>query len=121
MKNKDIEVNFTNLVNMNNATKFPTRVAYAIVRNGRMLEPIYNDIMLCRRNILEKYGKADETKEGYYNFETQDIANKAKEALEELGEVETGVNIHKIKFSDIENLSLSLQEMDALYFMLDES
>lgn len=121
MKNKNIEANFVSLANMDSATKFPTKVAYAIVRNGRLLEPIYNDIMLCRRNILEKYGKADKTKEGYYNFETQDMANKAKQELEELGELDTEVTIHKIKFSDIEDLSLSLQEMDTLYFMLDES
>lgn len=122
MRNEEVELNFINLSNMANyVTKFPSKVAYAIVRNRRILEPIYQDIILCKRNILEKYGRLDETKgAGYYDLGSEENVNKAKRELEEVDKIDTEVTINKISFSDIENLSLSLQEMDALYFMLDE-
>lgn len=123
MTNKEIESKYIQLLNLkeHSSIKFPGKVAYAIVRNYRTLIPIYQDIINVRQIILNKYGKPDENKgEGYYSFDTEENAKLAQKELQELDNVDTQFEIQKIKFSDIENMSLFIEEMDAIYFMLED-
>lgn len=125
MINKDIETNYVQLASLkdNNVIKFSSRVAFAIVRNIKILQPIYQDIITTRHAIVKKYGtlvSQDAERGDYYDFGSEEKLEEVMQELKALDEVETSVDIQKIKFSDIEDINLSIEEMNALYFMLDE-
>ena len=42
------------------------------------------------------------------------------DAVKELQEIEVEVDIHTVRFSEIEGLSLSLNDLEAIEFMLEE-
>lgn len=121
MLNRQIEEAFTQLQQLksNTSIQFPSKVAYAIVRNLRVFEPICIDIITTKRQVLERNSRFDEESNSYI-FETKEARDAVQKELDELDNTETKVNVHYIKFSDIEPLSLSIDDMDALYFMIDE-
>ena len=97
----------------------PVKIAYPIVRNYRQLQSIMQDIQSMRQQIIDKYGKPSPDREGFY-IAKEGYEEQFKEEIEELDEVDNDIKICKIKFEDLEPLELSLQELDALYFMIDE-
>lgn len=120
MINKKIMENYEKLCELRerSTTRFPARVSFAIVRNIKTLQSIYEDIIAVRLEILQKYGDpADEP--GYFSPKIGK-EKVMKEELDSIDKAETPINqIQYISFSDIENLDLSIADMDALSFMVD--
>lgn len=121
MKNQQIIAIYEKLLNLvqNIDTHFSAKISFAIVRNLKSLEPIVEDIMSTRMKIIEQYGEPVPGSPGNYQpkLGNTDILNKE---LAELGNIETSVIIHKISINDLKDYNLSLQDIDALYFMISE-
>ena len=120
MTNKEIRTEYEKLCELRerSTTRFPARVSFAIVRNIREMQPIYEDIMLTRMEVLQKYGDPVEDQPGYF---APKIGKEKimKDELEAIDKAEPVAHVLQgISFSDIENLDLSIADMDALNFML---
>lgn len=118
MKNKDILTWYNGLTTLRTAgtTRFSARVAFTVIHNLRTLQPIAEDIQASYGEILARYGTPLEEPDQFF---IEDMASFNKET-KELDEVEVDFPITTIKFSDIEHLELTAQEMDALYPMIQE-
>lgn len=120
MTNKEIMKTYESLMKMRDrsTTRFPARVSFAIARNIRTLEPIYEDIISSRLEVLKEYGDPTDTP----GFFTPKIG-KEKVMNDELNAIDdtevSNITLQGISFTDIENFDLSIEDMDAIYFMLD--
>lgn len=119
MKNQDILSCYEGLQNLRKAAiqRVPARVSFAIVRNIKILQPIVEDLQSVYNELVLKY--ANPIEEDRYQIKDGLIGEFNKE-ITNLYTQDTEVAIVKIKFSDIENLMLSLDETEALYFMVEE-
>ena len=118
MLNKDIITTYTNLTTLREASqqRFPARVSFAITRNIRLLQSIVEDFDTSRRELILKYGTPAEEQDQYI---IKDLTNFNKEAVD-LENTEVEVSLAMINIADIENLDLTVQEMDGLYPMIRE-
>ncbi len=98
--------------------KFPAKVGYAIVRNLKILSPIYEDIIIAREMLLSENGTQVEG-ENYYEIapEKKDFVMKE---LDSLGRAENEITLTKIKMADIEKLDLPIEIMEGLFCMIEE-
>lgn len=103
----------------NKELRFPVKTSYAMLRNIRALAPIVEDIQTTRDSILKTYGEPVEDKPGYYSIpkENREVAQKE---LSSLNSVEQDVAILKIALSDLDNIELSVEELNGLYEMLED-
>jgi len=97
----------------------PARISFAIIRNLKTLQPIVEAIQTTYSELLAKYADPIEgennrfkVKDGCLDILNQEMTN--------LYSLDTEVPLIKIKFSEIENLHFSLNEIDALYFMIED-
>lgn len=94
------------------------KVSYAIKKNKEKLLNLLKPYEESRKELLEECNK----KEAQLNGEI-DIRNDCKErwknAMVELQKIEVDVNIHTVKFADIEGAVLSVSDMEAIDFMLE--
>lgn len=120
LTNKEIANIYPVLFELKNSGKaFPVKVAYAIVRNLKTLRAIAEDIDSLRISILEKYGRLQEGDNTYLILpENKDIAIKE---LNELDDVENDIKIYTIKLEQLDGYDLTVEEMEALDFMLEDS
>lgn len=120
LTNKEIANIYPVLFELKNGGKsFPVKVAYAIARNFKTLRGIAEDIDPLRISILEKYGKLQEGDNTYLiPPENKDIAIKE---LNELDDVENDIKIYTIKLEQLDGYDLTIEEMEALDFMLEDS
>ena len=118
MTNRDIEALFTGLNSIQNQN-WPARVAFAIVRNIKTLAPLIEDIQNVRMKIVTTYGVPMDGQPDTYQIPPE----KQEEAMRELDslyDTSVDVNIVKIKLKDIEQNYISVEDMEALYLMIDE-
>lgn len=94
------------------------KVNYAIRKNKEKLLALLKPYDDSRNDLLEecKAGEADE--KGTVKIR-KDCAKKWVDGLEELQGIEVEVDVHMIKFADIEKLQLSLNDLEAIDFMLE--
>lgn len=121
MLNRELIQIYDNLYKLSerNEVRFPAKVSFCITRNIKMLMPIAEAFELARITILQDYGIEAEDKPGFYKIKP-DKAEIAMKELQDLENTEVDLTLQKIKLQDIENLDLSIQDMDALYPMLEE-
>ena len=119
MKNQEILTCFEGLQKLRQAAdrRLPARTSFAIVRNIKTLQPIVEDFQDAYKELLVKY--AIPIDGDRYQVKEENIATFNTE-LENLQNLEVDFQIIKIKFSDIENLDFSLDETEALYFMMED-
>ena len=121
IKNIDIIKFYENLKKVfNNDEKyFPAKITFIILKNIKTFNVLAEEIYIARNNIIQHYGVQD--KEDNDSFiipdEYKEIAQKE---LDDLIELEQEVPILKIKFSDIENLEFTMNQMEAIMFMIEE-
>lgn len=123
MKNRDILKAFEGLMKIREKSEinFPARIAYAIARNIRILHPVYEDIVSTRIEILRKYGDPVPDEPGYFSPKTgeEQIMNDELRAIDE---IESNCSdLQRISLSDLAEINFSVADMEALYFMVDES
>ena len=100
---------------------FPAKVAYAILRNQKILAPIIRDIEEVRASIVTKYcDPAPDGKDQYVpRKETADILNKE---LTDLASIEnSSLTLHKFSLSELDGINLSVADMEALYPIIEEN
>lgn len=119
MLNKDIMSCFEGLQNLRQAAsrRLPARTSFAIVRNIKTLQPIVEDIQSAYNELIMKYAEPIEGDK--FRVKEENMAEFTTE-LTNLYSLDTEVSIIKIKFTDIENLDFSLEETEALYFMIED-
>ena len=119
MTNKDILSCFEGLQKLRQAAdrRLPARTSFAIVRNIKTLQPIVDDFRESYQELLDKYGEPIENDQYQIKLENVTIFN---DELNNLYNLDIDLDIVKIKFSDIENLDFSLEETEALYFMMED-
>lgn len=119
MTNKDILSCFEGLQKLRQAAdrRLPARTSFAIVRNIKTLQPIVDDFRESYQELLDKYG--DPIENDQYQIKTEHLQDFNDE-LNNLYNLDISLDIVKIKFSDIEDLDFSLEETEALYFMIED-
>lgn len=121
MTNKKIIEKYEQLKeNFNDNSKyFPAKITFIIQKNISILKKLSEEIYFIRDNIIQHYGNPDfENNETYIiSEEYRDIAQKE---LDDLIEMEQEVHILKLKISDIENLEFTMNQMEAIMFMIEE-
>lgn len=119
MTNKDILSCFEGLQKLRQAAdrRLPARTSFAIVRNIKTLQPIVDDFRESYQELLDKYG--DPIENDQYQIKTENLQDFNDE-LNNLYNLDISLDIVKIKFSDIEDLDFSLEETEALYFMIED-
>ena len=120
MTNKEIIQNYNNLsILRGHDISFPARVSFIITQNIRKLQPIFEDYENAKMIIARKYGYPAPGQPGTYNIPEERIEDAQKE-IDELNDVDHDIKFLKIKLENIESLQLSIQDMEALYPMLEE-
>lgn len=109
-----------NLSESDITSRLPARVSYMIIKNIRELQPIVADALKIREKILTNNGSPQVDQEGnsYYSIDEnkQEFVNKQ---LESLFSTENEVNISTFSLDTLNDCELSLQAMNALYFMVE--
>ena len=119
MTNKDILSCFEGLQKLRQAAdrRLPARTSFAIVRNIKTLQPIVDDFRDSYQELLDKYAEPIENDQYKVKAENIQVFN---DELNSLYNLDVNLEIVKIKFSDIEDLDFSLEETEALYFMIED-
>lgn len=102
-----------------NETRYlPAKVSYFIYKNKSKILEQAEYIEQARMNIIKHYGNvsADGTR---YDIEDKHIEEANKE-LSELLAIPVDMDISMISLSDILNLDFTLEQMQALAFMIEE-
>lgn len=114
---------YTSATNLNSAFTdskqyLPIKLNFAIQKNAQTLSTLAEEIEKERMNIFKHYGKTD-TEKGIVIPE-ENRAEASKE-LNDLFNIEQDVNILTININSFgDNLSLSLEQMNAIMFMIEE-
>lgn len=122
MKNRDILDSFYNLSSLSYDIQFPGKVSYAIVRNFHVLQPIVQDIEAAREIIIRDLGEPILGEPGKYKEKELPESEKGKlfKEINSLLDTETNVELQYIRPQDIQDLPLSISEMNYLFFMIRE-
>ena len=120
MKNKEIVETYEALSELRHESgiRFPASTAYAIVRNMKILQPIVESIEIARMDIVQQYGEPADGQPDYYVPKAGEYENMIQ-ALNELGEIENQIELHKFPMNVLDNMRISLAHMEALYCMVD--
>ena len=123
-KNKEIIQYYENLEEAyfknDNSTKYlPAKITFKILKNFKILKLLSEDIYLIRDKIIQHYGVPDPEDNNFFII-SEDKKDIAQKELDDLIELEQEVNILMLKFSDIENLEFTMNQMEALMFMIEE-
>lgn len=97
--------------------KFPIRVNFFLQKNIKKLTELAQDIEASRLEIAKQFGETNE--EGGYVVAPDKIEEASKE-LNDLFSLEQDVDIHIFKIDDFSNIELSIPQMNALMFMIEE-
>lgn len=102
-----------------NETKYiPVKLNFAIQKNLSTLLKLQEEIDKSKIKIAEEYGKLDEEKMRYIIDE--DKRKDAENELNDLFKIEQEVEIKTCSLSLIENIDLTLEQMQSIMFMIVE-
>ena len=121
LTNEQVCDSYVALSNLKNSKKLlPIKVSYAIIRNIKLLQPIVESVDMVKLDIFSKYGTQDTNSPGSYDIPPENVVI-VNDQLRELSATENEVNIITIKLDTLDGYELTVDEMDALYFMIEES
>ena len=124
MLNKEIIGNYRKLneLRQNGSTRFPAQVSFAIIRNIKMLQSIVDDIEKTYNDLVLQYADPiDEPNNKHENYRVKpEFIETFNKEIQQLEQINVDLNLILIPFSEIQDLNLSLKEMDALFFMIKE-
>jgi hypothetical protein len=112
---------FSNNLNsaFSNETRYlPAKVSYFILKNKNKIFEQAENIEQTRMNIIKHYGtlSADGAR---YDIDNEHVEEANKE-LAELLAITQDIDISMINLSDLLNLDFTLEQMEALAFMIEE-
>lgn len=120
MLNKEVIEIFEKLMSWqgSNTIRFPASIAYAVMRNIKTLQPIYEDIIAARADILQTYASPVEDQPGYF-LPKEGQQEAMEHELTALAAINNSIDIVTIPMTALDGLELTLEDMDVLYFMVD--
>ena len=95
------------------------KVLYAIKKNKDKLTQLLKPYEEARQELLQECQVQEESEDGRIKIR-KDCIGKWNKAIEELLGIENAVEIHMVDFSELEGLSLSMNDMEAIDFMVRE-
>ena len=95
------------------------RIIYAIKKNKERLIQLLKPYEDSRKELLKECNTESAEAEGRVEIK-KDCKGKWSKTMGELLGIEVEVDVHRIKFSELEGLSLSMNDLEAIDFMLDE-
>lgn len=101
----------------NNEKYFPARIAFIIQKNKKILIPLLEEIENSRNNILKEYGNILE--DGQVQI-PEDKIKIVNQELEDLLNIKQNIEIITLPFEDIEKLEFTMEQMEALLFMIED-
>lgn len=127
LKNSEI-VQFMNGVARLKSKKLPAKVVYAVKKNIRSMEAaalVYNETFeeICDRCVKKDKNGKPQTKDGRFCF-VKEKEEEFNTAVQELRDIETEIEVLTISLEELEKCDdsrydpLSVEDMEALYFML---
>lgn len=121
MSNRDIYLKYNILLELFNNSKtqyLPARVNYLIQKNYSVLERVATLIENSRTKIIEFYGEP-ENENGIISIQPEKIELANKE-LDEILSLQEEIDVFPIKLSDLEMTEFTLEQMQALFYMIEE-
>lgn len=97
--------------------KFPIKVNFFLQKNIKKMTDLAQDIETSRVEIIRNYG--DTTEDGNFMI-PEDKVKEASDELQDLFGLEQDVDIHIFNIDDFTNIELSMKQMNALMFMIEE-
>lgn len=94
------------------------KIIYAIKKNKDRLTRILKPYEESRDELLQECNKKEAQLNGCVDIRN-DCKEKWKKGMDELLGIESEVDIHTVRFSEIEGLSLSISDLEAIDFMLE--
>ena len=120
---------YTNL-NALRDKKLPTKLSIAVVRNVKILTPIFDVIRDKEAELVRTYGKKDENgepivKDSIVIFENDETAASYKKEHAALFSMDENVDFVKVDIDELDYDSdkydvLTIEEMSTLLFMINE-
>lgn len=96
----------------------PVKLNFAMQKNLATLTKHQEEIEKSRIAIGQAYGSLDESQQRYIIDESR--KKEAEQELQDLFEIEQEVDIKTCPIQTIENLDLTLEQMQAILFMITE-
>lgn len=122
LTNEEILLYSNRLMNIfekdDNKKYMPVRIGFAIQKNFSTLLTLAKEIETSRMKICEEYGKVENGND-YYTF-SPDVIDIVNEEFNDLFTIEQDVNIKMVNLKDIEKLELTMLQIEALMFMIEE-
>lgn len=121
MTNREYYNLYNNLNNVyENISKvyFPARVNFYIQSNFKALRIFIESLINERNRIVAHYGHQND--DGMFQITDSETLVKANEELDELLSLEATLDIKEIPLSWLENVNLTLEQMEILSFMIKE-
>lgn len=119
LTNLEIATLFTKLTSLfQQKVSFPARTAFILIRNLHTLQPIVADINEVQLKIATSYGEPIAGQPGMYKARPGEEHHLAEE-IQSLNNEAVEVSLIKIPLSDIESINLTLEDMEALYPLLE--
>lgn len=97
--------------------KFPIKVNFFLQKNIKKMTELAQDIEASRLEIARTFGTNSE--EGGFII-PEDRVEEASKELNDLFSLEQNVDIHVFNIDDFTNIELSMKQMNALMFMIEE-
>lgn len=114
MKATELSVAFTN------ETKkyIPVKLNFAIQKNFSTLCKAQEEIEKAKIEIAKEYGELSE--DGTKYLISEDKKEQAQQELNDLFSIEQDMDIKTCSLSQIENIDLTMEQMQAIMFMITE-
>lgn len=100
----------------NKEQHLPVKLNFSILKNSQLLSILAQEIEEARINIIKHYGEIQE--EGNIKVPEDKIAI-ANQEIEDLFSIEQEVNILKVDIESFGDLQLSIEQMNAIMFMVE--
>ena len=94
----------------------PVKLNFSILKNSQLLSTLAQEIEETRINIIKHYGEIQE--DGNIKVPENKIAI-ANQEIEDLFSIEQEVNILKVDIESFGDLQLSIEQMNAIMFMVE--
>lgn len=96
------------------------KIVYAIKKNKETLLRLLKPYEEARVELLKEHGTNAALTDGVLEIR-KDRKEQWNEAMKELLGIEADVDVFTVNFTELDGLSLSLNDMDAIDFMVDAS
>lgn len=100
--------------------ELPVRVNFYLQKNIKTFLKAAQEINEMRLKIGKKYGEYDKETQSY-QIQDKNKLELAQQDLKNLLSIDQILDIYMISLTDIEDLKLTVAEMNAMLFMIDEN